>query len=120
MTPPPTSYATNRALFFYDSVNDAVMLFFFRPKKGRKSETHAIYAYHADENKWEIVAENVKELNRGRNPTWTGYFDPVLNAHIMHTASDGADNGTMFSYRYKRAKATTPEPRPQAGEPGGS
>ncbi len=102
VTPTPTSYATNRAMFFYDSANDAVLLFFHRPRKGNKREKHAIYAYHPEANKWEVVAEDVKQLNRDRNPTWTGYFDPVLNAHIMHTASDGGDNGTMFAYRYKR------------------
>ncbi len=99
VTPTPTSYATNRAMFFYDSVNDAVVMFMHRV---RKNETRGIYVYHPERNEWELVSENTPQLDRRRNPTWTGYYDPELNAFLLHTACDGSDNGTMFAYRYKR------------------
>jgi hypothetical protein len=97
--PTPTSYATNRAMFFYDSVNDAAVLFFHRSKK----DSAGIFVYHPGKNEWEVVAKNPPELKRRGNPTWTGFYDPELNAFLLHTACDGRDNGTMWAYRYKRA-----------------
>ncbi len=100
VNPTPTSYATNRAMLFYDSVNDAVVLFFHRSKG---DEAPGVYVYHPEKNEWEVAAKDPPELKRQGNPTWTGFYDPELNAHILHTACDGRDNGTMWAYRYKRA-----------------
>ncbi len=100
VNPTPTSYATNRAMMFYDSVNDAVLLFYHKPSKGR---TRTIFAYHPGRNEWEVVAEDPKELHKKGNTTWTGFYDPDLNAHVMHAACDGRPNGIVRVYRYKRA-----------------
>jgi hypothetical protein len=100
VNPTPTSYATNRAMMFYDSVNDAVLLFHHRVKG---EEAPGVYAYHPGRNEWEIVAKRPAFLKRRGNPTWTGFYDPKLNVFLLHTADDGRDNGVMWAYRYKRA-----------------
>ena len=33
----------------------------------------------------------------------SGFYDPDLNAHFVHVASDSGDNGIMWVYRYKKA-----------------
>jgi hypothetical protein len=102
VNPTPTSYATNRAMMYYDSVNDAVLLFHHRVRR-KSREVRRVYAYHPGKNEWEVVADDPPQLKRRGNPTWTGFYDPEFNAHIMHTACDGRANGTMWAYRYKRA-----------------
>jgi hypothetical protein len=99
VNPTPTNYATNTAMMFYDSANDAVVLFYHRSKGKR---VRRIYAYLPEENKWEVVSENPPQLKRRGNPTWTGFYNPELNVHFMHVANDGRDNGTMWVYRYRQ------------------
>ena len=99
--PASTNYSTNRAMMNYDCVNDVVVLIHYRVREG---ETPGVYVYHPDENKWETVSERPPALAMHGNPTWTGFYDPELNAHFMHRADDGRDNGTMWVYRYKRAE----------------
>ena len=102
-TPTPTSYASNGAIFEYDSVNDVVLLFWHTPGRGRDKEK-AIYAYHPETNEWEVVAENVSEMKRGRYAQWSGHYNPKLNVFLLHAADDSRNNGTMLAYRYKRKK----------------
>ncbi|MFO7898989.1 MAG: hypothetical protein R6V58_08005 [Planctomycetota bacterium] len=98
------TYSSNNAMFFYDSANDAAVLFMHDSSK-KNGTGPGIYAYHPEENRWETVAEkpgayDVKMIN----PHWSGYYDPELNAHLMYVATDGRANGTMWAYRYKRKK----------------
>lgn len=99
VTPTPTSYPANHGMFLYDSVNDVVLLFYYRPREGEK---RPIYAYHPETNEWEVVVEDAPQLKGPHNPTWTGHYNPVFNAFLLHSADDSGSNGTMWAYRYQR------------------
>jgi hypothetical protein len=99
--PGAQSYSSNCAIFSYDSVNDAAVLFLHRAKEG----TPGIYAYLPEANKWETVAEKPPAYDvKAIDPHWSGFYDPVLNVHFLFVGTDGRENGTMWAYRYKRAE----------------
>jgi hypothetical protein len=49
-----------------------------------------------------MPAELVNVINSG--VSGNGFYDPVLNAFFLHYAKDGQANGTMWVYRYKKAR----------------
>ncbi len=100
--PTAQSYSSNRAMFLYDSVNDAAVLFHHRVKK-KRGEVAGIYAYHPEENKWVTVSEEPEAMTRKRpNAYWNGFYDPELNVFFLHVGTDGRANGSMWAYRYKK------------------
>ncbi len=102
------SYSSNTAIFSYDSVNDAAVLFLHKHKEKYKEDDLAgIFAYHPDENRWETVVEKPEFFTSKKNPgwpQWSGFYDPVLNVHFLFVGTDGRTNGTMWAYRYKKNK----------------
>ncbi len=100
------NYSSNNAMFFYDSVNDAAVLFLHKHKEKYKEDDLAgIFAYHPDENRWETVADKPAFFTAKENPgwpQWSGFYDPELNVYFLYVATDGRSNGTMWAYRYKQ------------------
>ncbi len=92
-----TSYNTNVAAMQYDSVADVVLLF----RYGGKKEERGIFAYDPASNAWlDDPRRTFKETDRSIN----AFYDPDSNVHLFHVAGDSADNGTIWAYRYKKAK----------------
>jgi hypothetical protein len=98
-----TSFPTKNALMLYDAANDVVLLvvhsWFDSPK-----ETLGVFVYDPAANSWsaETLAIPNKLGNNGKPKN--GFYDPVSNAAVIHTAHDSQDDGVIWVYRYKRAK----------------
>src|SRR5207237_1069312 len=62
------------------------------------------YAADPETNAWAdplpLPADAAKAIKNGNY----GWHDPVLNAYFLHFASDSTDDGTVWVYRYKKAK----------------
>jgi hypothetical protein len=82
----------------YDSISDAVVLIHHAVREG---EVPGVYVYHPEQNEWETASERPPAMAKGE--TRTGFYDPELNVHFVHSAGDSRDNGTMWAYRYKKA-----------------
>ena len=89
-------YGPQGAMMHYDTANDVVVLFRFIPKAGGKT---GVFVYDPAKNTW-ITAETTLPSWVGN--TWSGFYHPEFNAHVIHSAGDGRTNGKMFVYRYKR------------------
>ncbi len=101
------NYSSNNAMFMYDSVNDAAVLFLHNHKdKYKKDDLAGIFAYHPDENRWETVQDKPAFFTSKENPGynyWSGFYDPKLNVYFLFTGTDGGSKGgTMWAYRYKK------------------
>jgi hypothetical protein len=100
-------YGPNHAIMNYDSANDVVILIFHRwqmnPPDGDVQpgrDSRGVYVYDPAANTWtEKPLAMPKEI--GACPS--GFYDPDLNAHFVHVASDSGDDGIMWVYRYKKA-----------------
>jgi len=95
----PLNYTSNCAFFYYDSVNDVVVLLMNWGKE--------IYVYNPQTNAWAEPLVTPKDVgfegDKHDNGFGNGFYDPELNAFFCHFASDGVPNGTMWAYRYKKA-----------------
>jgi hypothetical protein len=94
------SYPTKNALMLYDTVNDVVLLVvhsWFDSDKGKLG----IYVYDPGSNAWATDALAIPEKLGGNNKPKNGFYDPALNAVIIHTAGDSQDDGVIWAYRYK-------------------
>jgi hypothetical protein len=100
-----TSYPTKNALMLYDTANDVVLLVahsFFDSRRDRLG----IYVYDPRTNSWATEALPIPERLGGNNKPKNGFYDPVSNGVILHTAGDSQDDGSIWFYRYKRAAAS--------------
>jgi hypothetical protein len=92
------SYATNYATMTYDAAADVVLL----NRHAGEGKEPGLYVYHPDSNTW---TDDLKPFPKGL--TWqsvNGFYDTRLNVHVFHSAGDSRDDGTIWVYRYKRAK----------------
>ncbi len=92
-----TSYNTNVAAMHYDSVNDVVVLFRF----GGDKEEQGIFVYDPETNIW---LDEPKLAVKATGQCKNAFYDPELNVHVIHGAGDSRDDGTVWAYRYKKAK----------------
>jgi len=98
-----TSFANNVGNMHYDSASDVVTVF------ARSSRVHGkdlgVHVYDPAANAWKKPLPLPPAVaNKWTRMCWSGFYGPKLNAHFFHTASDSRDNGTMWVYRYKRAR----------------
>lgn len=87
---PPSAFRTNDASILYDAVNDVVTVLHATDK--------TIYTYFPDDDTW-TSRPLPDSVNR---PQHHAFYDARTNAYFWYVASDSADNGRMFVYRYKR------------------
>ncbi len=93
------SYNTNNSTMTYDSQNDVVILCRYRDEPDEPPAEPGIWVYHPAENRWDAIprpfpaAANWQCLN--------ACYDPLLNVHIIHTAGDSRDDGTVWAYRHR-------------------
>jgi hypothetical protein len=94
----------NQSTLTYDTVNDVMVLGLVERTKRGKVDPKGLYVYDPKKNSW--ITETVKvppEMAKQRLQV-SAFYDPVLNAHIYFGAGDSHDKGSMWAYRYKRAK----------------
>jgi len=93
-----TSY---ESIFNFDSANDALVVIRLYQEKDEPGLRRGVYAYDPKTNAWSdplpLPPEVIKSIRNGNY----GFYDPQLNAYFCHFASDSADDGTMWAYRYK-------------------
>ena len=81
----------------YDSANDVVVLI----RHSAAKEHLGVFIYDPATNAWsDGPVSPVKATGQCKN----GFYDPELNAHVIHGAGDSDDNGTVWVYRYKGLK----------------
>ena len=86
-----------------DAANDLLLIIrlYDKDEPGRR---RGVYAYNPQTNKWAdplpLPPEVVKSIRNGN----FGFYDRELNVYFCHFASDSADNGTMWVYRYQNAR----------------
>jgi hypothetical protein len=104
-SPPGRSnrYGPQGAMMHYDTADDVVVLFRFLPKAGGRT---GVFVYDPAANTW-TTAETTAPSWVGN--TWSGFYHPRWNAHVIHSAHDGRTNGKMFVYRYKRRAEREPK-----------
>ena len=99
-SPGGNRYGADSEEMHYDSASDTVLLF------RHSDEQKAIYAYSPETNEWKLVADHLPKrwyAEYGVGGT-AGFYDSALNAHFFYVAGDSDDDGTMYVYRYKKAK----------------
>lgn len=98
-----THYGTNNAFMACDAVNDKVLLVYHSLHSGGKKDALGVYVYDPDANAW--AAENLPLPDKmGRGQCKNGFYDPELNALVVHAAGDSRDDSVMWVYRYKKAR----------------
>jgi hypothetical protein len=95
-----TSYPTKNAVMLYDSVNDVVLLVVASYFDSEKERT-GVYVYDPAANAWSAEARPIPEKLSGNHKPKNGFYDPTLNAVILHTAGDSQDDGVMWAYRHR-------------------
>ena len=100
----PFFSSSYESIFNYDSANDVLLTIRLYQTKDEPGFRRGIYAYDPEMSTWadplSLPAEVIKSIRNGNY----GFYDPGLNAYFCHFASDSADDGTMWVYRYKNAK----------------
>jgi hypothetical protein len=96
-----TSYPTKNAVMEYDPLNDVVLLVVHSFADAKK-ETLGVYVYNPTANAWESEALPIPDKLAGDNRPKNGFYDPALNAVVIHAAGDSRDDGVVWVYRYKR------------------
>lgn len=98
-------YATSyESVFNYDATADTLVVIRLYNTKDEPGQRRGVYAYDPGSNAWAEplpLPENVVKAIRNGNHGW---HDPGLNAYFCHCAGDSTDDGTMWAYRYKKAK----------------
>jgi len=60
-----------------------------------------VFVYDPGANSWlDSPVSPVKATGQCKS----GFYDPALNAHFVFGAGDSNDNGSMWVYRYKKAR----------------
>ncbi|MBE7467302.1 MAG: hypothetical protein HS116_27830 [Planctomycetes bacterium] len=85
---------SNAGVLNYDSVADRVVIF-------RAAEYVA--AWDPDSHAWTPKIPMPSKFPEVGYPSYHGFYSPEANAHFIYAACDGADNGAMWVYRFKRA-----------------
>jgi hypothetical protein len=100
----PFFSSSYESIFNYDSASDVLLSIRLYQTKDEAGFQRGIYAYNPETNTWAdplpLPVEVVKSIRNGNY----GFYDPELNAYFCHFASDSADDGTMWVYRYKNSK----------------
>jgi hypothetical protein len=98
----PISCSSYESIFSFDTVNDALVVIRLYEDKDEPGLRRGIYSYSPATNSWAdplLIPEAAQKSIRNGN---FGFFDPGLNAHFCHFASDSTDDGVMWAYRYKK------------------
>jgi hypothetical protein len=98
------SYPTKNAVMVYDSLNDRVLLV-FHSHHDDKPERLGVYVYDPTANAWTDKALSVPDKLGRDGRAKNGFYDPELGVVFLHTAGDSRDDGSIWVYRYKRARS---------------
>ncbi len=90
----PRGSRTNDASIFYDTANDAVVVFHYLDR--------TLYALDLATRTWTSRPLPASVLSSVSYPSFSAFYDPTLNAYFCFAAGDSEDNGVMWAYRYKR------------------
>lgn len=93
---PLSHYATTYATMRYDPVADVVIVAAHAEKK------RGIYVYDPAVNTWK--EEGLAFPENFPKQSVNGFYDPEWNVHVFHCAGDSRPGGTIWVYRYQRAK----------------
>jgi hypothetical protein len=100
----PAFSSSYESIFHYDAAADRLVVIRLYTTKDEPGLRRGVYAYDPEANAWEeplpLPAEVAKAIKNGNS----GWHDPGLNAYFCHFASDSADDGTVWAYRYKKAR----------------
>jgi hypothetical protein len=118
--PPETSdgyafgpYSTSRAVMNYDAANDvAVLLYHDNVGPNITRKERGVFVYDPKANTW---SDAPLAMPKDFCKFPSSFYDPVLNAHFVHCASDSGDDGVMLVYRYKNVPRPAGESTTRAG-----
>jgi hypothetical protein len=98
----PVAATSYESIVNYDAAHDRLVVIRLYQKEDEPGKRRGVYVYDPATNAWadplplpDDVVESIKNGNYG-------WYDPRLNAYFCHFASDSADDGTMWAYRYKK------------------
>ena len=91
---PTRQFSTGRASTMYDAKNDVVTVFQYAEKK--------IYIYAPATDTWTNHELPAHILASPDYASFSAFYDAELNAYFLYAATDSADNGVMWAYRYKK------------------
>jgi len=112
----PNAWGTNHSFMNYDSVNDVAVMV----NTATDPQDLGVFVYDPGSNAWTRVSTSVPA---GVISHVNAFYDPFLNAHFVHSASDN-NEGPMWVYRYKGSSGpglptvTIAAPDAAASEPG--
>jgi hypothetical protein len=89
----PSSFRTNSASIFYDSVNDVVTVFRYEDR------THWTYDPVADT--WTSQPLPDEMMDSVSYASFNAFYDPVTNAYFVYAAGDSSDIAEMWAYRWR-------------------
>ena len=100
----PFYCSSYESIFNFDTVNGELVVIRLYQTKDEAGFRSGVYVYNPETNTWAdplpLPAEVVESVRNGNY----GFYDPVLNTYFCHFASDSADDGTMWAYRYKNER----------------
>jgi hypothetical protein len=98
-------YSTSVESFFnYDSANDRLVSIRYRATKDEAGLRQGVYAYDPGTNTWAEPLPLPPPVAGLERTASSAFYDPELNAYFCHFASDSRDDGTMWVYRYRKAR----------------
>jgi hypothetical protein len=92
--------STNSLALNYDSVND--IIFYHNAQSSNSGIWGAVSIYDPAQDSWQQMANTFPSGVSTGYRNQNSFYDPKLNVHFVYIAMDGADNGTMLAYRYKK------------------
>ena len=98
----PAYSSAYESVFNYDRAADRLVVIRLYATKDEPGLRRGVYAYDPGSNAWADPLPLPPEVAGAIRNGNFGFYDPVLNAYFCYFASDSADDGSMWVYRYKK------------------
>jgi hypothetical protein len=99
----PAYSSSYESLFHFDAAADRLVVIRLYTTKDEPGLRRGVYAYDPVTNAWADPLPLPEEVTKTIKNGNFGWHDPAANAYYLHFASDSADDGTMWAYRYRSA-----------------
>lgn len=96
--PPDTSWAHQAAGMFYDPVKDSLLLFHHNARE--------LWEYDIEATRWSKLADFPAAATEFRNPQYSYFYAPHVNAYILMVGNDTSEDVRLFAYKHTDARGT--------------
>lgn len=102
--PGPLYASANQSIFIFDPASDRLVSIRCHTTKDEPGQRQGVYAYDPATNSWAEPRALPPEVTKAIKSASYGFYDPVLNVYFCYFASDSRDDGSMWVYRFQKAR----------------